>query len=88
MARTLLLLMKYSHATILIIIDLYTILQSAVTHSNPSVKITVILYWIAPPRGTGSIEFLWAVVVILERNVSNIWYAPIRTAPIMESKLP
>ena len=79
--------MTYSHATILIIIDLYTFLQSAVTHSNPSVKTSVSLYWIAPPRGTGDIEFLWAVVVILEQNVSNIWYAPIRTAVIMESKL-
>ena len=63
------------------------VMQSAVTHSNRLDKTSENLYWIAPSSGTGPIEFQWAVVVRYQAGVTNIWYAPLQTLPIMESKL-
>ena len=61
--------------------------QSAVTHSNQNDKTFENLYWIAPASGTGPIEFWWAVVVRYQAGTTNIWYAPLQTQPIRESKL-
>ena len=60
--------------------------MSAVTHTNPSVKRSVLLHWTAPAVGTGPVRFHFAVVVTYQPRAptSNEFYATLVTAPIAE----